>query len=69
MTKEEYKKYFLTIPIGYIITDNVDVEWIVHNDGTVWKWPYGCDEQFSPEEWKQLYRDYWAQYEADVDIF
>lgn len=67
MTKDEYKKYFLTISPDYIITGNVDVQLIVHNDGTVWKLPYECDEQFSPEEWEQLYKDYWAQYYTDVD--
>ena len=58
MTKDEYKEWFLTIDPLYIVFGNIDEQWIPHNDGTMWHLPGGCDEQFSPEEWFQLYENY-----------
>lgn len=63
MTKEEYKKYFLNeIHPSYVISGNLDYQRITHNDGTMWILPYGCNEQFSSDEWYELNMEYYKKY-------
>lgn len=58
LSKEEYKAYYLTLDPGYVMTGNVDIEYIRHNDGSLWVSPYLCEEQFSMEEWRKLNDEY-----------